>query len=333
MALDDFTTAAEEDEVTGASNIFSEREALDEDLFDFPPVAFGDPVNDADINDPAAPLPNEEAKDDATEEVSSTPMAEVDAPEVVADAEPKISAPESESISPDAAPTATSGDPDEDLFEFGQLFSPADLAASSEHIAKADLFEETVPAAEPEASPEAEAASVDSGSVTYAGTESEVAAPLPIQPVILAAPASPIRTRVLFGLIGSVLLLNAVLILMAWQASRAFQSTLEGVRADMLTNGGQTQPTVIQAPTIAQNRTQNPDLQVAVPLDDYEAQELSIARSELEVGKFSTARVRLFSLLANRDRLNVTEDAIADAEYLIAESYIQQAKSLPGGEE
>ena len=81
MALDDFTTAAEGEEAasTGASDAFSQREALDEDLFDFPPVAFGNPVNDAELNNPPAALPNEEAKQEAGEEQTVSPMAEADA--------------------------------------------------------------------------------------------------------------------------------------------------------------------------------------------------------------------------------------------------------------
>jgi len=234
------------------------------------------------------------------------------------------------------APTkATSGDIDEDLFDFGQLFSPNDLAEAGEHISKADLFDETVPAnVEPvveEEVAEAPAAAVSTGAATPA--EAAAVATPSVQPVMVAAPASPIKTRVLIGLLASVLLLSALLIMIAWQTSRAFQNTLEGVRADLTANGGgRQQPIVIQVPgpnpaAITETNTQAP-----VPLDDYEAQELSIARSELAAAQYSTARVRLFSLLANRDRLNMSGDAVADAEYLIAESYLMQAKNLPGDE-
>jgi len=330
MALDDFTTAEEEEEAGVVSNFFAEREALDEDLFDFPPVVFGDPKNDVVAEQPPAPLPDEEARAEAAAEVTSSPMAKVEAP-APAPQETEAPAPQAIELEVAAAVPEHSADPDEDLFDFGELFSPMDLAASDDHLSKADLFDETVPAITPEVAHDPVAVAPAIIAEAPAGVPAHAPA-TPQRIVAVAAPQSPIRTRVLFGLVGSILLLNAILIMIAWQTSRAFQTTLEGVRADLSSQPAITRPIVIQAPAPGAVPAGS-NAQPAVPLDDYETQELSLARGQLASGQFAEARIRLYQLIANRDRMNLTDNAIADAEYLIAESYFMQAKSLPGGTE
>jgi hypothetical protein len=257
-------------------------------------------------------------------------------------------------------------DLDEDIFSFGELFTDAESTAGDEVIAyyteeeaeietppapagedPSELAPAPVPAPEPAeiqsvAKPRKRARAARATAPKPVPSESGSRTPSPAPPTI--APVSPatssVENRLVLTLALGFILVNAALIITAWQASESFQSTLDYVRTDlssaltdMRVQGELHAAGPELGPGLAPETTPAPDANPAgqepTPLASFQELELALAQEEIENGAYGDARIRLYRLLANVDRLVLDESQLADAEFLIGETYFAQGKSLP----
>ena len=221
----------------------------------------------------------------------------------------------------------TSGTPgydpelDKDIFDFNATFTGAQVAP------------EDVPV--PASNPEVEAPTGEKLSEPSATEESAVA---PSTPAAAAPAGEARRDRLVLTLAGGFLLANTALILFAWQANRSFQSSIvEASRtiADGLARSS-TPALAATSPERIQNPIARPSPATTYPapaaLGSHAEHTITIARAMLEEGRYIDSRRSLSNLLANSDRLRLGLELIAEAEFLIAESYELQGYSLLGGE-
>ena len=142
--------------------------------------------------------------------------------------------------------------------------------------------------------------------------------------------------RMVIAIAAAFLLVNVSLVVVATQLSSSMHRAIDGVREDLrgsLPSGGDVpiqvvlpQDTVHAGHAGHAGRTAEPPVR-KTELIDIPARELELAHRELERGDFPDARRRLYRLLANRDRLIISSDVLAEAEFLVAESYLLEAKS------
>lgn len=211
---------------------------------------------------------------------------------------------------------------DKDIFNFNTTFTGAQASLQA---APVSTF---TPAVEPQA--EAPTAEVPQGS----SNAEEVA----VAPTIRAEAREARRDRLVLALAGGFLLANTALILFAWQANRSFQANIvEASRtiADGLARSS-TLAHAATAPGRAQTQVASPapaaSYQAPVALGSHAEHTITIAQAMLEGGRYIDARRSLSNLLANSDRLRLDRELIAEAEFLIAESYELQGYSLLEGE-
>ncbi|TDJ65888.1 MAG: hypothetical protein E2O39_17365 [Planctomycetota bacterium] len=239
---------------------------------------------------------------------------------------------------PRPAPGGTEGlDPDEDIFNFHELFTAAESQAGDEVIAHYS-------APEPDgARPAASSGPAAGPTRTVApAPEAPRSAPAraPVAPPVAAletgGSSGALEHRLVLALALGFILVNAALILTAWQASESFQSTLDYVRTDLsstLTDLRVQNELHAAAPAITPAPAPAPDPgpQAPTPLGSFSTLELALAQREIEAGAHGAARTRLYRMLANADRLVLEAAELADAEYLIAETYFAQGESLAEG--
>jgi len=146
-----------------------------------------------------------------------------------------------------------------------------------------------------------------------------------------AAPAAG-RSHLTEILAVGFLVLNVALVLFAYQANTSFHETLAEVTrsvAETLTNNqaqAQERPPTIAFPLPP--LTQDPGNQLPDQSADLRLQSMALARRMVEEERYFDARRVLYRLLANRDLAALDEAFVAQAEYLIAESYELQGKAL-----
>lgn len=210
---------------------------------------------------------------------------------------------------------------DKDIFDFNTAFTGAQVT------------HEDVPVPAPSPAVKVET-STDEELVGSTGTEESAGSP-----TISAAgnPASePRRDRLVLTLAGGFLLANTALILFAWQANRSFQSSI--VEASRTIADGLARSNTSAQAAMALQRPPAPvtspepvsSYQAPVALGSHAEHTITIARDMLEAGRYIDARRTLSNLLANSDRLRLGRELVAEAEFLIAESYEQQGYSLLG---
>lgn len=324
MGLDDFASAEELEALQGTAPTTG-LDPQDEDLFDFPDMTLraGSPASapKAEAAAKAEPAPRAEA----AEQAGKAEQAQV------AEQAPPATKPK--------APAAPAYDPalDEDIFNFGELFTPAESRAGEDMIPATDLFQPASDGTDPFAA--SEAAEVEE--------EQEVApeAPEPVRsaprapararsrvelaPVLvpeLTEDENPLRNRmVLFFLVGF-LVVNGAVMLFAWKASRSFETAMSAMR-DQIDREPRvvTVPQPVAAPVQPSEEAPQP----APGARSYEDAELMLAREELAEGMHAAARRRLFRLLANRDRIALGSEEVATAEYLIARTFLEEAEATP----
>lgn len=321
MGLDDFASA-EELNALQEEGLQKNADPQDEDLFDFPDMTLyewdssskeeeEEEAAEAEEQQPAAALPSEEAQEERSEQ--ETPTA---------------------AMSPDADPSL-----DEDIFNFNELFTAAESEAGNDMVPATDLFEPDAEAGDPfEAEQDDHAQADEAPAETVAVTprsrtprshsrEELATVVLPQEPA-----ESPLRSRLVMGLAAGFIIVNSLVLFLAWRASRSFESAMDSVRAEMRRAP---QVVTVAEPTTAEGPEALTPLEQPSPepLSIPEA-ELLLAQRELEGGFFDDARKRLFRLLANRDRLTTAEgDELARAEYLIARSYMLQAEAISARQE
>lgn len=294
-------------------------------------------LNPEEMPEPRAPLPT-----DLDEDLFEFPQPETgDGLAVAREAALAIGAPSEILVrAPRSAPGGTEGlDPDEDIFDFHELFTVAESEAGDEVIAyyaepEADEAPPSAEAPEPPPEPARPVAQAPvhariSPSPATVGTGAPPVASMPT-----GTSSSPVENRLVLTLALGFILVNAALILTAWQASESFQSTLDYVRTDLtsaLTDLRLQNELHAASPAPVLTPVPGPVLvpQAPTPLASFSTLELSLAQELIEAGAHSDARMRLYRLLANADRLVLEEAQIADAEYMIAEAYFAQGESLP----
>lgn len=245
-----------------------------------------------------------------------------------------------------SAPAGAQGfDPDEDIFDFDELFTAAESSAGDEVIAYyAEPEASTAPQGAPESTfeptrPIVRSTSTPARSPANAGAPAEASGGAsgippgrPVAPIAAGTAASSVESRLVLTLALGFILVNAALILTAWQASESFQSTLDYVRTDLssaLTDLRVQSELHAAAPVPAPDPAPDSEPQAPAPLASFPTLELDLAREETAAGAYSAARMRLYRLLANADRLVLDAADVAEAEYLIAETYFAQGESLP----
>jgi len=161
------------------------------------------------------------------------------------------------------------------------------------------------------------------------------------QPPAVPAEDRGWNRRMVISVAAAFLLVNASLIFIAGRLSQSLNSALDGVREDLNRSRPVTQGTGAPVPITqpadqipaTQTGSTSPDLIPApesspTALTGVAARELELAHKEIEESSFPSARRRLYRLLANRDRLIISADVLAEAEFLVAESYFAEAKRL-----
>jgi hypothetical protein len=314
----------------GNSGDSGERVDADLDLFDFPVLE--DPFAEA-AHDPLA---------------EQTPVTTITQPVAPVD-EPGLS----EIMSVDKPDF----DLDEDILNFGELFTAAEGQAGDDAIR---TFSEQAPEATDayESEPEIRVASrLEPEPVAAASSPTSAPAPIPrhavdtlagrdfdLTPLLVGAVqrtdldlaperSSIIRDNMIEVLVILFLSVNAALIVFAWQANTSFHSTLDGVRtdiADSLRDVGTSQ-LLAAAPA---HTDAEPELVVVdeapTPFASYAELELGLAREAMANGAYAVARRRLYRLLANQDRFPISAGRLATSEYLIADSYFEEGRALEG---
>lgn len=146
------------------------------------------------------------------------------------------------------------------------------------------------------------------------------------------------NTKMVISIAAAFLLVNASLVLVATQLSRSMNQALDDVRTDLsrsVAARAEVPVQVVLPEQTIQQATPTNTVQAAetVPnagpqnrLPDVAMRELEIARQELDDRDFPSARKRLYKLLANRDRLLISAELLAEIDFLIPESYQLEAK-------
>jgi len=237
---------------------------------------------------------------------------------------------------------------DEDVFDFGAIFAGGDivLEAGSDVVVAPDtisvvsqgpsdtleLPEEPAPLAPADPLP----APAESGPTALPEPSPE---PSP-EPVVAPAqaPAHPTegRDRPFMVLAGVLLLANSALILFVWQANNSFRGTISEVTRSLAeglasaTAPAQAAPRVEPAPAPAPSAADAAQARDSRPsgLESHAEQAIVISRRLMSEGRFIDARTTLCDLLSNADLLSLDRELIAEAEFLIAETYERQGSAL-----
>lgn len=315
--------------------------ALDEDLFDFPDATSASSVArsaDSGTGDPADSVASEGGED-------------------LAPGSPEASVPEVR-----AAQTARGYDLDEDLFDFPKLEDIENAPTSPDveesvfdgahDLIDTDLGDDLKAIFRNE--PESPSPATDSDPVDRdpgpalddpeplrerAGTNLKPRARRPQAPA-----GKRLSSRTLLPIIAASIVLNLVLVALAWNARAAFRDNVESFRSDMLETFSQLtlarepdRPEVVEARSPVEVEVVEPaqvdseqTAQTQPTPTSTEEIQLRVARDSIENGEFGLSRKQLYRLLAQTDR-SVNPDISeleAEAQFLIADSYRLQALAL-----
>lgn len=337
MALEDFDEAGDELELdldqldlSPAAGIDLD-DPLNEDLFDFPVMAVFQSLQQAGAEVEAQGLVTEA---DATSDILAGSLV-TDAPAPAAAALPAAD---------------YDRDLDEDIFDFDSIFAGGDVVATPAAALEPDAFDAPqAPAAPAQAAPVAAAPAQPRSGARPEPVRAHAAAdpdeddietfevPLPSVEVPGAALG---RDKLVMLLAVGFLLVNTALIMLAWQANSSFHGTLRDVSrgiAEGLSNGGPAQAagpgantgnSVSYVPVETTGHAPRVPRETPSPIQSSGEQTITSARVMLGSGRFLDARRNLNHLLANADLLTLDRELIAEAEFLIAESYELQGNAL-----
>lgn len=308
MALEDFDEANDELELDieqldlDAQEASEAESAQDEDLFAFPESGRGD--------------------------------AEV-APQVQA----PLPEPTGAGVHGAGQPGSPGHDPelDEDVFDFADLFAGTGLAQAPApegegFEAPSGAVDMATPASEPEPAVQPEAQPTPTVTVTPVAPVNVDQPPTPAAPRTVADLA---RDKVVMTLGAAFLVMNAALILLAWQANSSLHSTIADVTRTIADGVSQAAPPVQAAPRAEYapvettgSTTPSPEprpLQASTLAGDT----VQLARRLMNEGRYLDARRQLNHMLANQDVLtSIDREVVAEAEFLIAETYQLQGSAL-----
>jgi hypothetical protein len=357
VAFDDFASAEELELKTSVN-------AEDEDLFDFPDMVVLDAPAAAPVAE-EAPAENEASADVPTlPEAPTAPQAQTkaeEAPAATAEAEPATTA------APIAGAAQQNYDPelDEDIFNFAELFTSSESEAGNDVIPAEALFEDPsaeaaevtveepvdapAPIAEPTQAPAATAPAKPAASTPEAVVP-PVAMPTR-QRRISTAPSeaptnitfdvgaeNPLRNRMVMIFVIGFVVTNLLLAVLAWRIGDSFKDTLESVRAELseprqvIVQGGPNGTPAAPPTQDTQAVTQVEVVDQPAPelVEPFETLELRLAQQEITEGRFHSARRRLNRLLSNQDRSPMQPGTIAEAEFMIARSFLEHGENVGG---
>ncbi len=341
MALEDFDESGMEPDLgldridLSAIGKIDPNDPMDEDLFEFPAMAVFDDLADtsAQVNEEPAPEPAQEA----------AAVAETSEPEISSD------------------PVAgTPGSPgydaklDEDLFDFAAIFVGEGAPEASTSSGDNDVFvvpeaatasgsapssPQPPPTAAPSSSPSPSAPAADEPVAAPLGSAAEdeliALADAGHSPITVPVVAGGSRDKLVMMLAVGFLLVNTALIVLAWQANSSFHGTLRDVTtgiADGISSAtnrpAQAAPSIQYVPVQTTGHTpRSPGLSPS-KLDGLGEQTITSARQMIAEGRYIDARRDLNHLLANHRLLLLNAEIIAEAEFLIAETYELQGNAL-----
>lgn len=337
MALEDFDESGDSLEldmdqldITPAKAGIDPDDPLNADLFDFSEMAIFDKLQ------VAAEQATAEEASGTTDEPAEQPAAE----ELGVDPPP-------------SSPRHASYDPklDEDIFNFSEIFAGGDVVANAAGVTVEDTF--VVPHAVPEAAPTPAGPGASQGAPSpVAADELQPAAP-PIStdeedelialagtglaPIAIPVVSEGPKDKLVMMLAAGFLVVNTALILLAWQANSSFHDTLRDVtrgitdglsevanRPAQAAQAGPVQfvpvPTTGHQPRSADQRS--------TELHSMPQKAILDARRWMGEGHYIDARRNLYHLLANRDLIALPTELVAEAEFLIAETYELQGSAL-----
>jgi hypothetical protein len=221
---------------------------------------------------------------------------------------------------------------DADLFDFDELFADSESDAGDEYLSKVEMLAERE-AAEAALEKEEDAVqdvkhdrAVSTPARANAGSTQTVS--------VVGAPMFSVRVGRL--ILAAFLIVNAAFVFFAWSASQSFQKAVQQARVEIARNRHETaanrQPVPVSEPDVKNPRLYPPDPgrvdEWIASLDSPAEITFRIARREIEEGEYAAARRRLNILLAGRDTNGLSTALAADAEYLIAEAWMNEAKSV-----
>ena len=329
MALEDIDEAGEEpkldlEQVMLDANAGTDPQGTqDEDLFDLP--------------DMAASAADREAATGA----AGGPSGDLAAVESIPEDSPVAGTPGSPGHDPEL---------DEDLFDFGAIFAGGDIVldAGTEVVVAPDTISvvteaslDTTPQPEDEAQAAVPApipAPVPPPAENDRTPALETVAAAVTSPVPIHVTAGSGRDRPVMVLAAVVLLVNTALILFAWQANNSFRGTIGDVTrslAEGLANANapaQAAPRVEYVPVPSSEDTVHARDSRPSGIESHSEQAIVIARRLMSEGRFIDARHTLCDLLSNADLLSLDRELVAEAEFLIAETYELQGNALLGKE-
>jgi hypothetical protein len=351
MALDDFATAAE----MGTSAQDSE---LDEDIFDFPPMASVETAVAKEEAVSAVEAPVEEAP------VEAAPT------EAVEPEEPAAAAPDPVAAEEETVCTGLDPELDVDLFDFPPLEIPGaskaktEAAKLEENIDQAakvvndlledDLSEMIDSSLDERPSPEEKSAPAPTPAPSAAPAPvAPVAPPAPVQvaapaPLSIGSVAAPSGDpRIAWALTAAALVFIFGVLAIAWRATSNLGSSLDSLRSGLEEGNDRfaaQSETTLQRLTALEMQLLNQQklaaqaaaggAQVEIPPDLPAPHRLSllVAEEAISKGQFSEARRQIFGLLATIDSLSEQDrqDVEHAAAYLVARSYQVEAEALEG---
>ncbi|MBK7642510.1 MAG: hypothetical protein IPJ19_05590 [Planctomycetes bacterium] len=132
--------------------------------------------------------------------------------------------------------------------------------------------------------------------------------------------------------IALVVLTNILGVLFLWRSSESFHEGVQAMSqqiAESMRRQALMQPPPEPEPAHTNQDGKSPALHAPVPLEAFEKVALQLAREEIQAGEYAAARRRLARLLAVADRIEAEsrEDIEAEASFLLANTYRQQAEA------
>ncbi len=338
MALDDFDEADQELELDleqldlTARGKIDPSDPLDEDLFDFPDMGIFESLEEAaeasssaSVTEASSPVHADEPEVETDTWVAGTPGSPGYDPELDEDIFDFGGMPGMAVSSAGESPSETAAPQGEDTFIVPEELTTAPSSTPTEAKSEAQEIPRPTPGADTTAAPPA-AHDLDVELAALAGS-------MPV-PVTVPIAAEGGRDKVILALAAAFLLVNTALIFLAWQANSSFHGTLTEVTRSLAEGIAKASPPVQAAPSVefvpvptTGHEPHTPDLDPS-DLDSLPDQALTAARRMMSEGAYIDARKQLNHLLANADLYPLDRELIAEAEFLIAETYELQGSAL-----
>jgi hypothetical protein len=345
MALEDFDESGDQLELemdkvdlSVARGTIDPNDPLDADLFDFPEMAVFDTLREV-------------AEQQVAATAEATPAADEPASSEPGTTETSAATP------PPSSPQNVDYDPklDEDIFNFSEIFTGGDVVANAAGVQQNEEFVVPEAAATGELAPvNTQPAAANAEKPAPAADELRPVAPRAsaeeedelialanggLAPLTIPVAVEGSRDKLVTMLAVGFLVVNSALILLAWQANSSFHDTLRDVTrgiteglSEVTNRPAQAAAPVQYVPVPSTGHQPRSADQRSSELHPMPAAAILAARELMGEGRYITARKNLYYLLANRDLIALPTEQVAEAEFLIAETYELQGTALLTGE-